>query len=138
METINITKKRFESLACYDLPNYVFNTEGTLYVLPIKSRWDTKLKLLKRLYLTNGNTFGNKLQTINSLIDNKEELDIEEIVFPENDFVSIMVSSFDLYNNVECNDNSNEYQFKIISVLTRNTICKSVYISFTIVRSHCN
>lgn len=83
METINITKKRFESLACYDLPNYVFNTEGTLYVLPIKSRWDTKLKLLKRLYLTNGNTFGNKLQTINSLIDNKEELDIEEIVFPE-------------------------------------------------------
>ena len=83
METINLTKKRFESLDCYDLPNYVFNTEGTLYVLPIKSRWDTKLKLLKRLYLTNGNTFGNKLQTINSLIDNKDELDIEEIVFPE-------------------------------------------------------
>ena len=74
METINLTKKRFESLNCYDLPNYVFNTEGTLYVLPIKNRWDTKLKLLKRLYLTNGNTFGNKLQTINSLIDNKDSL----------------------------------------------------------------
>lgn len=83
METISITRKRFESLECYDLPNYVFNTEGTLYILPIKSRWDTKLKLLKRLYLTNGNTFGNKLQTINSLIDSKDELAIEEIVFPE-------------------------------------------------------
>ena len=83
METISITRKRFESLECYDLPNYVFNTEGTLYILPIKSRWDTKLKLLKRLYLTTGNTFGNKLQTINSLIDSKDELAIEEIVFPE-------------------------------------------------------
>ena len=83
METINITKKRFESLTPYDLPNYVYNTEGTLYVLPIKNRWTTQLKLLKRLYLTNGKVFGNKLQTINSLIDNKEELDIKEIVFPE-------------------------------------------------------
>ena len=83
METISLTKKRFESLECYDLPNYVYNTKGTLYILPIKSRWDTKLKLLKRLYLTNGNVFGNKLQTINSLIDNKDILDIEEIVFPE-------------------------------------------------------
>ena len=43
METINITKKRFESLTPYDLPNYVYNTEGTLYVLPIKNRWTTYL-----------------------------------------------------------------------------------------------
>lgn len=83
METISLTKKRFESLLPYELPNYVYNTEGTLYVLPIKNRWDTHMKLLKRLYLTNGQVFGNKLQTINSLIDNKQELDMEEIVFPE-------------------------------------------------------
>ena len=83
METISLTKKRFESLTPYELPNYVYNTEGTLYVLPIKNRWATAFKLLKRLYLTNGKVFGNKLQTINSLIDNKEELAIDEIVFPE-------------------------------------------------------
>ena len=83
METISLTKKRFESLTPYELPNYVYNTEGTLYVLPIKNRWATAFKLLKRLYLTNGKIFGNKLQTINSLIDNKEELAIDEIVFPE-------------------------------------------------------
>ena len=83
METINITKKRFASLKPYELPNYVYNTEGTMYVLPIKNRWATDYKLLKRLYLTNGLVFGNKLATINSLIDSKEELDIEEIVFPE-------------------------------------------------------
>ena len=83
METINITKKRFESLKPYQLPNYVYNTEGTLYILPIKNRWNTQIKLLKRLYINNGNVFGNKLQTINSLIDNKDEIDIEEIIFPE-------------------------------------------------------
>ena len=83
METISLTKKRFESLEHYELPNYVYNTEGTLYILPIKNRWATQMKLLKRLYLTNGKVFGNKLQTINSLIDNKNELDIDEIVFPD-------------------------------------------------------
>ena len=35
------------------------------------------------MYLTNGLVFGNKLQTINSLIDNKNKINIEEIVFPE-------------------------------------------------------
>ena len=83
METISLTKKRFASLEPYQLPNYIYNTEGTLYVLPIKNRWVTDYKLLKRLYLTNGKVFGNKLATINSLIDSKEELALEEIVFPE-------------------------------------------------------
>ena len=39
--------------------------------------------LLKRLYITNGPVFGNKLQTINSLIDARHIIDIPEIVFPE-------------------------------------------------------
>lgn len=83
METINITKRKFDSLKRYDLPNYVYNTEGILYVLPIKNRWIEQVKLLKRLYLTNGAVFGNKLSTINSLIDCRSLLDIDEIVFPE-------------------------------------------------------
>ena len=123
METINITKKRFESLECYDLPNYVFNTEGTLYVLPIKSRWDTKMKLLKRLYLTNGKVFGNKLQTINSLIDNKEELDIEEIVFPEKiatvsgeivGFTMPLIESINLSTALRSREISNERKIKYL------------------------
>ena len=83
MQTINISKKRFESLKKYQIPNYVYNTEGTIYELPIKNKWETQMKLLKRLYLTNGNVFGNKLQTINSLIDSRDKIGIEEIVFPE-------------------------------------------------------
>ena len=38
---------------------------------------------------------------------------LPEIVFPENDTVSTSISSFDLYDNVECNDNSNICKLKI-------------------------
>ena len=54
-----------------------------MYVLPIKNKWETVNKILKRLYVTSGPMFGNKLETINSLIDFQEEIDIPEIVFPE-------------------------------------------------------
>lgn len=83
METMNLSKKRFESLEKYKLPNSVFNTEAEIYVLPVKNKWECTNKILKRLYVTNGPLFGNKLQTINSLIDLKEEINMKEIVFPE-------------------------------------------------------
>lgn len=54
-----------------------------MYILPIKKRSNTELKLLKKFYFTSGSVFGNKLQTINSLIYYKENIAIEEIVFPE-------------------------------------------------------
>ncbi len=123
METISLTKKRFASLEPYELPNYVYNTEGTLYVLPIKNRWATDYKLLKRLYLTNGKVFGNKLQTINSLIDNKEELDIEEIVFPEKiatvggeivGFTMPLIDSINLSTALRSKEISNEQKIKYL------------------------
>ena len=123
METINITKKRFDSLKQYSLPNYVYNTEGTLYILPIKNRWNTQIKLLKRLYLNSGAVFGNKLQTINSLIDNKEEIDIAEIVFPEKiatvgseivGFIMPLVNSMNLKTALMDNHISNERKVKYL------------------------
>lgn len=83
MQAINISRKRFESLEKYQLPSSIFNSEAQMYILQIKKRWETINKLLKRLYITSGPMFGNKLQTINSLIDSKDEIGIEEIVFPE-------------------------------------------------------
>ena len=83
MKVISISKKRFENLEKYQLPSSVFNSEAQMYILPIKNRWETINKLLKRLYVTSGPMFGNKLQTLNSLIDLQEEIDIPEIVFPE-------------------------------------------------------
>ncbi len=123
METISITKKRFESLVPYELPNYVYNTEGTLYVLPMKNRWTTDYKLLKRLYLTTGKVFGNKLETINSLIDNKKELDIDEIVFPEKiatvggkivGFTMPLIESINLSTALRSKDISNERKIKYL------------------------
>ena len=83
MQTINISKKRFASLEKYKLPSYIINSEANLYILPEKNKWETKLKLLKSLYFTTGETFGQKLHTVNALIDNKDVIDIPEIVFPE-------------------------------------------------------
>lgn len=83
MQTLNISKKRFASLEKYKLPSYIVNSEANLYVLPEKNKWETKLKLLKSLYFTTGESFGQKLYTINTLIDNKSIIDIPEIVFPE-------------------------------------------------------
>ncbi|MBQ2872974.1 MAG: serine/threonine protein kinase [Bacilli bacterium] len=83
MEIMNLSQKKFHSLERYELPKEIFNTEAKMYILPIKNRWNTVNKILKRLYVTNGPMFGNKLQTINSLIDLREKIDIPEIVFPE-------------------------------------------------------
>ena len=51
MEVINLSKKRFQSLEPYELPANIFNTEAKMYTLPIKNRWQTVNKILKRLYL---------------------------------------------------------------------------------------
>ena len=45
---------------------------------------------------------------------NVSDTTLPEIVFPSDDTVSVNVSTFDLYNNVECNDNSNTCNLKII------------------------
>ena len=48
MKVISISKKRFENLEKYQLPSSIFNSEAVLYTLPIKNRWETINKLLKR------------------------------------------------------------------------------------------
>ena len=126
MQTINVSEKRFSALAKYDIPNYVYNTEGTLYVLPIKNKWETQLKLLKRLFLTNGEVFGNKLSTINSLIDNREKIGriiTDEIVFPEKiavvdgsivGFTMPLIESINLKTALISNDISNEMKISYL------------------------
>ena len=54
---------------------------------------------------------GNKKFT---RVFNVSDTTLPEIVFPSDDTVSVSVSTFDLYDNVECNDNSNTCNLKII------------------------
>jgi len=83
LKIINISKHRFESLKPLILDKTIYNTEGKLYFLPMKTRWKTDMKLLKKMYIDSDNRFGNKMYTINSLISHRNELDIQELVIPE-------------------------------------------------------
>ena len=124
MEIMNLSQKKFESLERYELPKEIFNTEAKMYVLPLKSRWKTINKILKRLYVTNGPMFGNKLQTINSLIDLREQIDIPEIVFPEKlaavnteivGYVMELVESINLETALKSYDVSSERKIKYLT-----------------------
>lgn len=83
MEIITLTKKQFENLEEYPLPAYLFVAESKLYILKTTNKWDTNNKLLKRFYIASGQSFNNKLQTIKTLIDCKEVINIKEMVLPE-------------------------------------------------------
>lgn len=79
METLIINKSCFKKLEKAQLDNGIYNTEGELYIL------DNKIvkKLLKIYYINEGVYFGNKLLTINSLIDAKDKINMEELILPE-------------------------------------------------------
>lgn len=83
MEEITLTKKQFDTLKEYQLPKDLFTAEASLYILPISNKWQVHSKLLKKFYVTQGASFSNKLQTIKSLIEFKEVINIDEMVFPE-------------------------------------------------------
>ena len=114
MQATILTKKRFDNLKPYELPNNVFNTEARLYVLKTKEKWKNVNKLLKKFYVRNGAIFSNKLYTINSLIDNKEKrylsnflnLEIikkarnEGIVYKEYEFFDLENNIIDMFNKV--------------------------------------
>lgn len=79
MKAINLSKHAFSSLQEFNIGKDILNTECKLYFY----RDGLSTKLLKIFYIKQGNYFGNKLLTINSLMDSKKEIDIEEVVYPE-------------------------------------------------------
>lgn len=83
MEIITLTKKQFDNLEEYPLPENLFVAESKLYILKTTNKWGIGNKLLKRFYITSGQSFNNKLQTIKTLIDYKEVINIKEMVLPE-------------------------------------------------------
>lgn len=83
MEILNITKKQFENLKPLELSQNIFNTEAQMYIIPEKNKWKTIDKILKQLYNDCGEYFNNKVYTINELINNKSEINIEELIIPE-------------------------------------------------------
>ena len=83
MKVINISKRRLRNLPRIEISKTTYNTEGELYHLELKDKWETIHYAYKKLYEDFGEKFSNKLYTINSLIDSKEEIGMDELVMPE-------------------------------------------------------
>ena len=78
MEVKNYSKDKFETFAPLNLGN-IIHTESDLYFLTYKN----ENKIFKKLYIDFGDQFSNKVYTLAALIDNKNIINIDEIVFPE-------------------------------------------------------
>lgn len=84
METIILSRKKFEQLQPLPLEKTIYNTEGQLFIYEEKKGWKKSPKIVKKLYINEGDVFGNKLATVTSLISRNKELSEElDVVVPE-------------------------------------------------------
>ena len=58
------------------------NNEGQIFIINKRNKWKNQKYILKKLYYDEGDNFGNKLLTVNALIDRQDEMNIEEIILP--------------------------------------------------------
>ena len=73
MDVINMSKRKFDSLTRFELPNSVINTEAEIF----NFRYKGVDKILKKLYHYDGIRFANKLYTL-------EAIDSNRIYIPDN------------------------------------------------------
>ena len=83
MNILELDRKTLKRMKKIELEIGNINTEGNLYIFEQKDKWEKELKVYKELYYDMGHIFSNKLFTLNELIDNKDQIDVEEIVLPE-------------------------------------------------------
>jgi hypothetical protein len=83
MEVVEISKKIYNSLGKLQLNASISNTEAEIFIIPNKDGWNKNRKILKKLYCDEGDTFGNKLLTVNALIDRKDLINIAEMILPD-------------------------------------------------------
>lgn len=81
MKITNISQQKASNLRKYDIK--CINTEAILYYFSMKKKWIKEDKIFKKFFVTNGKEFSNKMYTINSLIDYKDEINITELVIPD-------------------------------------------------------
>jgi len=80
MNVYNISKKEFKNLIPFETTSV--STESELFIFNKHHKWNTEKSLFKKFYVTEGEYFGNKLYTINNLLDLKNNNNINELVFP--------------------------------------------------------
>lgn len=121
MKTVSISKRKFENLEHFDLDDV--NTEGKIYKFP----YQRDLKLLKKLYVSDGITLAKKLFTIEVLNSNelpKYFITPDSLVSVNNTVVGFTIPYIDgvtlknlLYNDNYSNSIKIDYLKKIGSIL---------------------
>lgn len=76
MEVNNLSNNKFNELTKLGLNKSICHTESELYLYD-------KDQIFKKFYIDFGEELSNKLYTISSLIENKNEIHIDDIVFPK-------------------------------------------------------
>ncbi len=138
MKILQISKRKFKQISKYTLESSITNNECDLFILEQKDKWNYEKILIKKLKKTSGGYFSNKLYTVNTLIDNRENLDIDELVLPEklfvlDDKIEGFVMPF-VENNINLSlllNNPNLSLLKKIEILKKigNLLNKIIYLS---------
>lgn len=121
MKIVSISNSKFKELKKLELSKKILNTEGVLYRITDKNKWENQEKVIKKFYNDFGDGFGNKLLTINTLIDKKDNIDIDEIIMPE----KIVVNNGQIIGfTMEYVDNYNLKDLLLNTKIDRTTIIK--------------
>ena len=118
MQIMNISNHQFRKMKEYVPDNGIGHMECKLYLLKDKDKWNKNYKLFKKFNKTEGEYFSSKLYTINELINNKDKIEIEELVYPDklisldNEIVGYSMDFIKENININMILNSDEIDFK--------------------------
>lgn len=118
MKVMNITNHQFRKMDEYIPNNDIKHMECTLYLLSEKNKWNKKYKLFKKFNRVEGEYFSSKLYIINELINNRDKIEIPELVYPDslisvdNEIVGYSMDFIDHNININKLLNSPNFSFE--------------------------
>ena len=83
MKITNISEKKLKNLKKLELPSNVLVTESEIYIYEQKEKWTKNKEVFKKLFITEGEIFSNKLYTVNELIEKQDQINIQELIYPK-------------------------------------------------------
>lgn len=121
MQIMNISNHQFRKMKEYIPNDGIGHMECTLYLLKERNRWNKNYKLFKKFNKIDGEYFSNKLYIINELINNKDQIEMEELVYPDklisldNEIVGYSMEFIENNININkiLNNNTINLKFKI-------------------------
>lgn len=118
MKVLNITNHQFRKMNEYVPNNDIKHMECTLYLLKEKNKWNSNYKLFKKFNKVSGEYFSSKLYIINELINNRTEIELDELVYPDslisvdNEIVGYSMDFIEHNININKLLNSPNFDFK--------------------------